>query len=585
MSEVTPGDVCQARTVLKGTEISSFEVKILDVVGTGVAGFGDLIYFEIIDPDVAEVGVAEGMSGSPILCSIGGQDKVVGAISYGYPGIGPKGFATPITDMLEGQPSARAASSRAAVPTYKGRKLDPLTAPLTVTGVPQQSRNAFRKRLEDRGFTSVVFSNHVAADLPAESADLAPGGSFAMNYTYGAVGISAMCTISYRDGDDFWGCGHPLDLSGQRSLSFSGAYVYDVVGSAWGVAPSFKLGAPTSTQLGSVLYDGPYAVSGRFGLQAPTIPVKVNLEFDGESTSLTSHVSREDELPGGSPVGISFTSEAAIGMAVQAQFSRGGQPTLQNGRICMKQRIIGANREVKACSRVAMSGPAWLYSMLGVPTGAATPTDFLVGGLGGLLTQVKYKTLYAGALTVDLTLETGAGLRNILSLRPVGKVRVGQTARLRMISADEEGKRYRQLLKVKVPRKVKVRGSVRPVRAGKIEFRVASGAFDSPSFSDGSYFASDNDRSAYLRFVGDIWSGRGSIRSPRELDEAISKVFHQKAKLKMLLPWSRKVITFPLRGGGDILVGDASRELRLLPAPNHPIGLTPSGGSSGGSVR
>jgi hypothetical protein len=251
----------------------------------------------------------------------------------------------------------------------------------------------------------------------------------------------------------------------------------------------------------------------------------------------------------------------------------------------MKQRIIGANREVKACSRVAMSGPAWLYSYFGLPTGAATPTDFLVGGLGTLLTQVKYKALFPGALDVRVNLETGPALRNILTLKPVGRIRIGQIASLRLISADPSGKRHVQLLKVRVPRRVKSRGSVTPVRPGKIEFAVASGAFNTSSLTEGSYFASDNDRSAYYRFVGDIWSGRGSIRSPRELDEVIGKVFHQKAKLKMYLPWSRKTIVFPLRGGGQILVGDASREVRLWRGSIRVPMTTAGDGSSSGTVR
>ena len=105
LTDLTPGETCEARTVMKGTAITAFPVKILDVVQPGSIGFGSLIYFEVTDPQIAEVGVAEGMSGSPILCQIAGEEKVVGAISYGFDGVGPKGFATPINDILEGQPS------------------------------------------------------------------------------------------------------------------------------------------------------------------------------------------------------------------------------------------------------------------------------------------------------------------------------------------------------------------------------------------------------------------------------------------------------------------------------------------------
>jgi hypothetical protein len=154
---------------------------------------------------------------------------------------------------------------------------------------------------------------------------------------------------------------------------------------------------------------------------------------------------------------------------------------------------------------------------------------------------------------------------------------VGQTAKLRVVSADPAGKLHRQLLSFRIPRFFKVGSLPIPVKPGKFTLGVQSGAFTGSSMTEGGYFASDNDRTSYYRFVADIWSGRSSLRNRSDFDDALARVFHRKAKLKLSLPWSRKTITFPLRGGGDVLIGNATRKVRLLAATG--------GGSGDGKVR
>lgn len=567
LADISPGDTCEARTVLKGTEITPFEVRILDVIRTSLVGFGDLIYFEVTDPAVAPLGVAEGMSGSPILCEIGGEDKVVGAISYGSAGIGPKAFATPIGDILNGQPSPSAFKAKTGeLPEFRGRELVELMPPLMVSGVPSTAQKGFREKLASQGFDSVTFAAAAATDVPADSADLAPGGAFSVNYSFGDVSIGAICTISYRDGDDFWGCAHPLDLAGERSISFSGAHIYDVLGSAWSDFPAFKLGSATPTQVGSVLYDGPYAISGKLGRKAPVTPVKITYQSGDTKSILQSRVAREYGLPGGSPTGTVLPGLVAPTMVSRAQFSHGGQPMLQKGRICMKQTILGAGREVNACSRFASSSPAWIFAAFGVPTGAAFPTEFLVGGLGLLLGQVKYRKLDPGRLEVDVSISTGSGLRQIVGLRPVGKIRIGGMSRLAVISAERDGTRHRQIVQVRIPRKVKIRKGASIPTPRRFSLGVASGAIHTGGEAEDMYLATDNDRKSYVRMVAGLWSGRSSINSPKDLDQMIRDVFRKKAKLALSVPWSADPLTFPLRAGGDILVGNATLKVKAVPA-------------------
>ncbi len=561
LSEVTPGDVCEARTVMKGTAITSFDVEIIEVAGFADLAFGKLIYFKVLDPDVAAIGVAAGMSGSPILCEIGGQDKVIGAISYGLAGTGPKGFATPIEDVLKGQPSPAsfAARSEEKLPLYRGKRLIEQTPPLTVTGVARPAQESFRQSLERRGFGAVRFAAPAPADVPAGSADLAPGGALSVNYSYGDITIGAICTISYRDGDDLWACGHPLELAGQRSVSFSGAYIFDVLGTPWSLEAPFKLGGPTATQLGSISYDGPFAISGRLGRPAPSTPVNVTVNADGRSSTLRAHVLNEDSMPGGPPLGFSLVPDIAVAMAGQAESSGGGQPTNQNGRICIKQRVNGYPKRIDACSRFATSSPSWTSVLF--PTGSSVPTSFMVGGLTYLLDGATYKALFPGALDVDVTIKAGAGTRQIVGVRPIGRLRAGRQARLRVTSADHSGKRYRQVLKLRIPKKA---GSARGSKKNPV-FRVRSGATQAMDFDSPHLLVTDNDMNAYLRYLNPF-RGTGPFGSAKELDQAVRGVFHKKAALYLQVPWRKAELRFPLGGGGQILIGGARLKAKVLPS-------------------
>lgn len=570
LSEVHPGDVCEARTVLHGTAISSFDVEVIEVIDKSGIGYGSLIYFRIVDPDVAAIGVAEGMSGSPILCHIAGEDKVVGSIAYGFSGVGPKGFATPINDVLGDGPAPVPMAGQADRPplTHEGRRLHELSTPLMVTGVPVTSRKLVRKHLKQRGYDSVSFAGPSTVDVASTSPDLAPGGAFSINYAYGDVSIGAICTITYRDGNDFWGCGHPLDLSGQRSISISGAYIFDVLGQPWSdmVVP-YKFGAATSTQVGSLLYDGPFAVAGRLGVEAPSIPVSLTLKSDGVTTALESRVANENGIPGGSP--FPFITPGLIGLIMtdQAQF-RTAQPTMKRGRVCLKQTIRGVNRKVEACSRFGWNGSSTLSSE--VWTGAGAPAEVLVGASEALPALIQYKTAYAAALNLNIEMETGPAHRRIIGLHPIGKLRAGKVARLRMVTADRNGRLYNRTLRFRIPRKP-VTSSGRAIDLKKQQqFRLGSTAFfyEDPFFG-GTSLAMNTDESAFSRYLS------APIRNAKSLDAAIRGAFGSKGTLQLEVPWRSKPVTFPLGGGGDIVVGRIGQRAKVIPAP----GRRPAAGS------
>ncbi len=127
---------CTALSVVKGTEISSFDVEILDTIAPEQGLTGPRLLIRVSGPAVAATGVGPGFSGSPIYC----DGRNAGAISEA---IGDYGnfvvLATPIEEILadapaptpRGRPRCRAAGTPGATagrPADGLRPLPPIAA-------------------------------------------------------------------------------------------------------------------------------------------------------------------------------------------------------------------------------------------------------------------------------------------------------------------------------------------------------------------------------------------------------------------------------------------------------------------------
>src|SRR5207237_585262 len=101
LSDVKAGMHCTGLTVVKGTDISSFDVEVIDVVDQ-VGGPAAEILIRVSGPAVDDTGIADGFSGSPVYCKdAGGVSRNVGAIAFGLGDYGNKlGLVTPIQAML-----------------------------------------------------------------------------------------------------------------------------------------------------------------------------------------------------------------------------------------------------------------------------------------------------------------------------------------------------------------------------------------------------------------------------------------------------------------------------------------------------
>src|SRR3954469_10714992 len=127
LSQVHRGMHCTGYSVIKGTDISSFDIDVIDVTEDG-------ILIEASGPAVDQTGIGEGFSGSPIYCKDSqGVARNIGAIAAGIGDYGNhKALATPIEQMLA-EPVV-APGMGAAAKSARSARARPLLAPPPIAG-------------------------------------------------------------------------------------------------------------------------------------------------------------------------------------------------------------------------------------------------------------------------------------------------------------------------------------------------------------------------------------------------------------------------------------------------------------------
>ena len=251
---------CTGYSVIRGTDISSFDVEIVDVLsGDASANDGPRILVRVSGPAVDRTGVGPGFSGSPIYC----DGKNAGAISEAIGEYGGKTvLATPIEEILANPPDAPRGKPVARM-SRVGRVL-PLAEPLTVSGLSP----ALAARLTQAGARSPARRQVLAAPAmplaPFPPQPPRPGSSLSVGYSSGDIAVGAVGTVAYVDGDRVWGFGHPFENSGLRSLLLQDAYVYTVIFNPNSgddtSASTYKLAA-VGHDLGTISNDASDAVS------------------------------------------------------------------------------------------------------------------------------------------------------------------------------------------------------------------------------------------------------------------------------------------------------------------------------------
>lgn len=254
-----PGDRGEILTAIRGSEPISIPCVFLgtyrDFAGPGF----DLHLVELTGPVAEEVGVAAGMSGSPVYF----DGELLGALSYRL-GALPKdavGGVTRLEDMLSAERRTRVAAAPEA---------SPIATPLAVRGLTEAARAFGAPRLAERGFVLAGGGTMASSSAPAP---LGPGSPVGVQLVRGDVGIAATGTVTRVEGGKVWAFGHPFLETGRVELPMVRAEVLHTLAD---LAGSTKLAA-VGEELGAFYDDRRAAIVGRLGARARMLPVALRV--------------------------------------------------------------------------------------------------------------------------------------------------------------------------------------------------------------------------------------------------------------------------------------------------------------------
>jgi hypothetical protein len=343
LSEVRSGMRCTGLSVVRGTEISSFDVEVIDVIADDPATGGPRILIRVSGPAVDATGLGPGFSGSPILC--GGRNA--GAVSEGVGAYGNHvALATPIEEILTARPAPTPASARRA-PTL-ARAARPLLGPLTMTGLSSRMRQLVARAARRAGRVVLAAPPGPIGGFPP--VDPRPGSAVSAALSSGDISLSAGGTVAYRDGADIYAFAHALDGVGPRGLFLQDSYVFGVIGNPIGIpelgAVTYKLASSGGHALGSFTNDVLSGVGGRLGAPPPSIPLRVTArERGGGTVTLDSRVA--DERAYGLGASLSFVAPIAAGTALD-RLLRSFEPLTLT--MCVRFRVEQLRKPMGFCN-------------------------------------------------------------------------------------------------------------------------------------------------------------------------------------------------------------------------------------------
>ncbi|HSC29564.1 MAG TPA: SpoIVB peptidase S55 domain-containing protein [Vicinamibacterales bacterium] len=319
LEEVRPGMVGVGRTVFEGTELQEFKVHILGVLRNVQGPRRDLILARLEGAPLADAGVAQGMSGSPVYI----DGRLVGAVAYSIGAFPKEPIAgiTPIAGMKEATalprraaaPQARlelpitperltaalsAASSRltpfaarpsdvraiglpAAEAGRIGSMLRPISTPLLLGGFDPETVELVAGPFSTAGFTPMV-TGSADRQAPQATAPLREGDAIGVSLVSGDLEMAATGTVTHIDGDRVYAFGHPFYNLGPAEFPMTRAYVHAVLPS---LMTSFKISSLGET-IGTMQQDRATAIAGTLGPGPKLIPMTVKLErASGSDTS------------------------------------------------------------------------------------------------------------------------------------------------------------------------------------------------------------------------------------------------------------------------------------------------------------
>ncbi len=305
------------RTVFTGGNVESFSVEILGIVENSTPG-QSIILARLSGGPLAETGVIQGMSGSPVYV----DGKLLGAVALGFPmaaaaicgirpieemlAVWPVGAppalpvaASPVAKdlagytrqpetarVLPGDPTVDHVFAASGTVNAGGAILEAIRTPVHLSGFSAGTLQHFAPVAERLGLTLAQGFSGGQSVSPAPSASATPpepGSMISVQLMRGQMQVAADGTVTHVDGKQVYAFGHRFLSVGSTELPFARSEVITVLPNR---NTSFKI-TRSGEPLGVIRQDRSVAIAGELGATATMAPLRVALSRQ-DAAGLTS---------------------------------------------------------------------------------------------------------------------------------------------------------------------------------------------------------------------------------------------------------------------------------------------------------
>ncbi len=274
LRDIRAGQHAIGKTVFQGNKISEFQVEILGVLDN-VGPRQSIILARLSGGPLAETGVMQGMSGSPVYI----DGRLVGAVALGFNfSKEPIAGIRPIEEMLAvGDPAGKQPAKGPDRPPVRkaasnsdslASKLIDIATPVSFSGFTAGTLDQFGPELKKLGLEprqGVSSGGKLPTKLGAPTA-LRPGDMIAVELLSGDMSIGAEGTVTALDGKRLYAFGHQFMSVGNTQLPFARAEVLALLPN---LSSSFKISSPLEW-MGTITQDRSTSIYGELGRKADT---------------------------------------------------------------------------------------------------------------------------------------------------------------------------------------------------------------------------------------------------------------------------------------------------------------------------
>ena len=474
--EVVPGMRGTGITVFEGTERSEFTAEIIGVLENAMGPRRNLILARLDGGPLAESGVIQGMSGSPVYV----DGRLLGAVSYSM-GSFPKDTIagiTPIDEMLRDDSASPSRVVRAAprlplplasdsltallpnrltrpdpfaarpgdvsavglpadTAATLGVQLRPIATPLVMTGFAAEVIDRIAPMFRAAGMIAVAGG---ASAQTVPDGPLQPGDAVGVSLIRGDLSMAGTGTVTLVDGGRVYAFGHPFYNLGAARFPMTRAFIHTVLPSQ---AISSKISA-VGDILGTIDQDRSTGISGSLGPGPRLVPMHVSLDApDRDRVDTFDFEVVTDEL---------FTPLLAYTAMLNTLFSH--------------SRELGSAAYVVR-GRAALAGhpPVTFEETFSGSTATITAALYVSGPLTALLSN-RFESVTVESIDVSITAYDDprtAQLERIWLDNP--RPRPGDTVPLRIGARTHRGDEIIQTIMVHVPASAR----------GRLQLLVADG--------------------------------------------------------------------------------------------------------------